>query len=198
MKRLDNILKHFNIKELKYYFGFTILFIFTIIIIGKVGFTQARYESDASVDVSPDLAFFIVDVSNQSGSIKLDGLVPRVAPYYFYFDVSNFKGSEHAEVDLTYSIEIITTTNMPLNFRIFEGSGSTQNEIDTDTTTTDVNGVYFRHLVINDANTMLYTNDVTNLYTLWVEFPEQYKNNADDYAGIIDLVDIKINAEQVV
>ena len=45
---------------------------------------------------------------------------------------------------------------------------------------------------------MIYTSNVTDTYVLWVSFPEMYKNNSDAYAGIIDLVDIKINAEQVV
>ena len=45
---------------------------------------------------------------------------------------------------------------------------------------------------------MNYQSRVTDTYILWVEFPLQYKNNPVEYAGIIDLVDIKINAEQVV
>ena len=74
----------------------------------------------------------------------------------------------------------------------------TLDEIDSDTITTDDNGVYYRHLVIDGASTMNYANDVTDEYTLWVEFPVSNMNYPDAYAGIIDLVDIKINAEQVV
>ena len=87
---------------------------------------------------------------------------------------------------------------MHLNFRIFKGNDFQQNQIDSDTTTTDDDGVYYRHLVINDASTMDYDDDCTDTYTLWVEFPLSYKDYPDAYAGIIDLVDIKINAEQVV
>jgi hypothetical protein len=87
---------------------------------------------------------------------------------------------------------------MPLNFTIYKGNVNNGNEVDSDTTTTNDDGVYFRHLVINDVNTMLYTQNVTDTYILSVEYPLTYKVNADDYAGIIDLVDIKINAEQVV
>ena len=118
------------------------------------------------VRVKPTLAFFIVDVQSQTGQIKLEGMVPRSEPYLYSFTVSNFKDSLHANVDLTYTIEIIATTNMPLNFRIFKGNMQ-NNEIDSDTTTTNDDGVYFRHLVINDVTTMPYRNNVTETYTLF-------------------------------
>ena len=45
---------------------------------------------------------------------------------------------------------------------------------------------------------MNYNRQCTDTYTLWVEFPRTYINNPDAYSGVIDLVDVKINAEQVV
>ena len=177
---------------------FSILVIVTLISIRTLNFTQARYESSVVSNVSPTLAFFVVGVESTSGQIKLAGMVPRTEPYLYSFEVSNFSGTERANVDLTYSIEIITTTNMPLNFRIYKGDNTTNNEVDSDTTTTDANGVYYRHLVINDVSTMNYNTPTTDRYTLWVEFPRSYMNYPAEYAGIIDLVDIKINAEQVV
>ena len=197
MKKVKDIFANINIHDFKRYVFLSVLLIVTLIVLGSVKLTQARYENETVIRVKPTLAFFLVDVQNQTGQIKLEGMVPRDEPYLFSFDVSNFKNTEHANVDLTYTIEIITTTNMPLNFRIFKGNMQS-NEIDSDTTTTNVDGVYFRHLVINDVTTMLYRNNETETYTLWVEFPSSYKQYADDYAGIIDLVDIKINAEQVV
>ena len=144
------------------------------------------------------MAFFVVGVETVSGQLKLDGLVPRTQPYLFEFDVSNFNDDDHADVDLTYTIELITTTNIQLNYRIFKGTDMTHNQIDSDTITQDSNGVYYRHLVINDVSTMNYSQDVTDKYTLWVEFPVSNKNYPDEYAGIIELVDVKITAEQVV
>ena len=198
MEGFKRIFKKINLNDFKHYLFFSILLIVTLISLGTLKFTQARYENTTDLRVMPSLAFFIVDVQNTSGQIKLEGMVPSADPYLYTFNVSNFQGTKRANVDLTYTIEIITTTNLPLNFRIFRGNNLTQNEIDTDTTTTDENGVYYRHLVITDTNTMPYTTNTTDLYTLWVEFPVAYRVNATDYAGIIDLVDIKINAEQVV
>ena len=190
--------RYINKREFRLYLFFSILLIVTLISIRTLNFTQARYESSVVSNVSPTLAFFVVGVESTTGQIKLEGMVPRTEPYLYSFEVSNFSGTERANVDLTYSIEIITTTNMPLNFRIYKGNNTTSNEVDSDTTTTDVNGVYYRHLVINDVSTMNYSTATTDRYTLWVEFPRSYMNYPAEYAGIIDLVDIKINAEQVV
>lgn len=198
MKGLKKIISNFNKKDFRRYLFFSILLIITIVAIGTFKITQARYESQTDINVSPNLAFFIVDVGSQSGQIQLDGMLPSETPYVYSFNVSNFKNNKRANVDLTYTIEIITTTNMPLNFKIFKGSSSTQDVIDSDTFTTDENGVYYRHLLINEASTFSYSANQTDIYKLWVEFPLQYKNNPNDYAGIIDLIDIKINAEQVV
>ena len=198
MKGFKRIFKNIDINDFKRYLFFSILLIIVLISIGTINFTQARYESDTSVNISPSLAFFIVDVGTSSGQIKLDGLVPRNEPYLYSFNVSNFDSNKRANVDLTYSIELITTTNIPLNFKLFRGNNYEENEMDVDVTTTDENGVYYRHLVIDDINTMNYNVDTTDVYTLWVEFPKSYENYPDYYAGIIELVDIKINAEQVV
>lgn len=195
---MKGFLKNINIKDFKKYLFFSCLFIIILILVGTFSFTEARYETETELNVSPNLAFFVVGVGSQSGRINLDSLIPSNTPYTYSFNVSNFVGNRRANVDLTYSIEIITTTNMPLNFKIYKGANSQADEIDSDTTTTDTNGVYFRHLVINDVNTMPYNQNTTDVYTLWVEFPKSYENNAEAYEGIIDLVDIKINAEQVV
>ena len=174
MKGFKRIFKNIDINDFKRYLFFSILLIIVLISIGTINFTQARYETDTSVNISPSLAFFIVDVGTSSGQIKLDGLVPRNEPYLYSFNVSNFDSNRRANVDLTYSIELITTTNIPLNFKLFRGNNYEENEMDVDVTTTDENGVYYRHLVIDDINTMNYNVDTTDVYTLWVEFPKSY------------------------
>ena len=198
MKGIKKVFKNIDKNSFRKYLMFSFLIMGLLITFSALDFTQARYETNTEINVSPSLAFFIVDVQSETGQIKLEEMVPREQPYLYVFNVSNFNTERRANVDLTYSIEIITTTNMPLDFRIFKGAGMTTNEIDSDTTTTDVNGVYYRHLVINDVSTMSYTTDTTDVYTLWVKFPSSNMNKPDEYQGVIDLVDIKINAEQVV
>ncbi len=198
MRKTKRVFKNVNSRDFRLYLFSSILLIVTLISFGRLEFTQAKYESEVEISVEPTLAFFIVDVTNTSGQIKLDGIIPRATPYLFTFQVSNFTTTKHADVDLTYSIEIITTTNMPLNFKIYKGNDMNTDQIDSDFSTTDADGMYYRHFVINDVSTMNYSQNVTDTYTLSVEFPVSSASNPDAYAGIIDLVDVKINAEQVV
>ncbi len=198
MKGIRKIFLNINYKKLARYLFLSFLLLISLIVFSTIDFTQARYESEVEVDGGPTLAFFIVDVTTQSGHIKLDEMIPRTTPYTYTFNVSNFNTEKRANVDLTYTIEIITTTNMPLNFQIFKGNDMNTMQVDHDTTTADANGVYYRHLVIDDASIMTYSANHTDTYTLWVEFPLANKDYPDKYEGIIDLVDIKIVAEQVV
>ncbi len=190
--------KLFNEKEFKRYFIFSLMVMFLIIFISTFDFTQARYETNTEVRMEPDLAFFIANVESQTGQIKLEGMLPSTTPYLYRFNVSNFKEDKKANVDLKYSIEIITTTNMPLNYRVYKGNDLSTNHVSSESFTTDENGMYYHHLIINDISTFTYNTKQTDVYTLWVEYPIEYKAYPKEYAGIIDLVDIKINAEQVV
>lgn len=198
MKKIKEFLNNFNKKTLKRSLLFSLIVMLLIITIAAFDLTQARYETATEVRIEPDLAFFIVDVESQTGQIKLESMLPSTTPYLYTFNVSNFKDTKKANVDLKYSIEIITTTNMPLNYKVYKGTNMTNNKVTNDYFTTDDNGMYYRHLVIDDISYFNYNQKQTDVYTLWVEYPIEYKAYPKEYAGIIDLVDIKINAEQVV
>lgn len=198
MKKINEFLNNFNKKTLKRSLLFSLIVMLLIITIAAFDLTQARYETATEVRIEPDLAFFIVDVESQTGQIKLESMLPSTTPYLYTFNVSNFKDTKKANVDLKYSIEIITTTNMPLNYKVYKGTDMTNNKVSNDYFVTDDNGMYYRHLVIDDISYFSYNQKQTDVYTLWVEYPIEYKAYPKEYAGIIDLVDIKINAEQVV
>ena len=197
MKEFKRIFKKINMHDFLIFLFFPILLVVTLVTIRSFEFTQARYESQVDMALTPNIAFFVVDVGTQEGTIKLESMIPRSDPYEYEFNVSNFNQTKHANVDLTYSIELITTTNMPLKFRVYKGNNLILNE-EAGTETTDDNGVYYRHMLVSGVSTMLFSNNVTDTYKLWVYFPESNANNPEGYAGVIDLVDIKINAEQVV
>lgn len=198
MKDLKKFLSKFDTKVLKKYFFISLVMIVVIIILSKIEITKAKYETSTNIAISPNFAFFIVDVTNQTHSFRLDNIVPSSTPYTYVFNVSNFQDTKKANVDLTYSIEVITTTNLPLNIRVYKGTDLTVNTPYTDFTTTNSDGVYFRHLLFSGVSTMYYNTMQTDTYTLWIEFPERYKNTADGYAGVIELIDVEIKAEQVV
>lgn len=198
MKGLKKLLKKFDISELKNYLILSVLIIIAIFLLSKVQLTEAKYETHNTSEITPNFAFFIVDVSRQSTSIRLDNIVPRANAYTYTFQVSNFQGLKRANVDLTYSIEIIATTNLPLNIKLYRGTDTSAATNYTETLTTNSDGVYFDHLLFNEIETMPYNVSTTDTYTLSIEFPAAFSSNANGYAGVIELIDIEIRAEQVV
>ena len=132
MSYIKEVLANINKKEFLRYFLFSSLIIITLIVFASSSSSYARYETNTKVKITPALAFFVVGVESQTGQIKLSSMVPSEEPYLYSFNVSNFNDEGKANVDLTYSIEIITTTNMPLNYRIFRGTNLESNEIDAD------------------------------------------------------------------
>lgn len=198
MKKIKDMLTKIDKKIFIRYLGFFIILIAILILVGSSDLTNARYETETNIKMEPQLAFFIADVKSQTGQIQLDGMLPRQEPYVYRFDVSNFKDRKKANVDLKYEIEIITTTNIPLTYKVYKGTDLTNNIITDDYYDTDSNGVYYRHLKIDGISYLNHNQKMTDVYTIYVEFPEEYKSYYDEYAGVIELVDIKINAEQVV
>ena len=85
-----------------------------------------------------------------------------------------------------------------MEFKLFQGSTVTNAEDYTETDQTNDDGVYFKHLLFDGISTMNYSTARTDTYTLWVSFPARYSETAEGYAGVIELVDIEIRAEQVV
>ena len=88
---MKGIVKKINFNEFKTYLFFSVILLATLVAIRSFDFTLARYESEVSLDASPALAFFIVDVGTTSGQIKLASMVPRDEPYTYTFNVSNFQ-----------------------------------------------------------------------------------------------------------
>ena len=198
MKKIKDILKNIDRKTFIKYFSFFIILMIILLLVGNSDLTNARYETETNIKMEPNLAFFIVDVENQKGQIQLDGMLPSNNPYIYRFDVSNFNDRKKANVDLKYEIEIITTTNIPLTYKVYKGNDLTTNIINDDYYDTDSNGVYYRHLKIDNIYYLNHNQRTTDTYTLYVEFKEEYKTYYEEYAGTLELVDIKINAEQVV
>ena len=195
---MKELLSHFDKKLLLRLIILSCLIIITLIVIRNYKFTKSKYETITDVEVTPTIAFFVTDVKSYNDSIKLEEIVPRSNPYLYSFTVSNFKDNKRANVDLTYSIEFIATTNLPLNFKLYR-EDDLENDITSSTSfTTDSNGMYYKHLFIDEVSSLKYSLDSTDTYILSVEFPEIYKSNPDDYSGVVELIEVYVHAEQEV
>lgn len=92
--------------------------------------TFSRYESDGKSLVKPDLAFWVVNESLTSRDIMLEDIVPLPvdapdAETYIKnvdFTIQNYRESISSQVPLKYEIKLFSTTNLPLQYELYQYS----------------------------------------------------------------------------
>ena len=198
IKHLKKFINNINKKKFKQSLFSSIVIFLLIIIISSIGFTYARYETDTTLKLNPNIAFFIVDATNNTKSLELTKMVPSNDYYDYYFEVSNFNDTGKANVDLNYNIKLKMTTNLPLTYEIYKVEDNTMANINTVNISTNQDGMYFKEYVDTNDYFMACKTKKTDRFLLRVYFPLEYKNNPDYYESVIDLVEININATQVV
>ena len=190
---MTNIIKNINKTKFLFFFKYIAIFLLVVFIINIMEITYSKYSSSANGDAAANIAFFIVDVGTYENTISLNNLEPSNNDYIYKFTVNNFKNNKRTNVKLDYNFEFITTTNLPLTYRIYkEGTNNiiTSNEIIQD------GDMYFNKLRTNEAGSFSYEENQTEEYTLVVNFPITYNDKPDEYQGLIDSFMIKINATQ--
>jgi len=191
---------YFETKKFFAVFYFTLLLFAIILLINFGNITLSRYSSQVDASIKPTLALFIVDVGSTSQTLELGEILPSSIPYFYTFTVSNFQEERRTNVNLEYEISFVTTTNLPLNYKIYKNSSdySGNGIITSDTIIANDDGMYFRKLETVETELFTYGSNQTNTYTLRVEFPDNYKYNSLDYEGVIDLFEVNVFAKQVV
>lgn len=107
------------------------LLISVFIIICSIYFiktTNSRYFSEVNIDGNIDVAVpqIVLDTSNCATSSTI---IPGASQTYDFY-VKNYNDSKINEVLMTYYINInITKSNIPLTYKIYEVSGSSENEL---------------------------------------------------------------------
>lgn len=177
-----------------------LILIFALIFLVKVfTLTYAKYESIGTTIPDVGIAFFITKTDFKSMTLNLDKIYPQNNPYVYKFSISNTDGTNRAETDLEYDLQIRTTTNLPLTYELYKNeeynSSGANNIIQTNTVEQDAGGTYFRTITTNTEN-FDYKNDQTNIYELVVYLPAQY--NTENYQDIIEMIEININSKQVI
>ena len=180
---------------------FIFMFLALVAITNLIGNTFTRYESTVDLSAEAATAFFVIDQGTYEGSISLTNLEPSATPTYYTFYVANYNlDNKRTNVDLTYTISFETTTNLPLSYEIIRNesfNGTYHNLIETTTTRTDSNGVYYYVFSNNSTFTFNYNQNQLDEYTIKVVFPESNKIYPDLYQGAIELFTVKIHAEQL-
>lgn len=178
-----------------------IVAIILLIILG-ISITMARYRSTGTTSVRSEVAFYIVEEGYQTGNIMFSNLYPREEAFEYEFTVSNTDGVDISEVSLDYDIDILITTNLPLNIKIYKkaSGSSTYTEL---TSTSDIennivldesNQCYIRKIKVKNG-AFTFNRSQTDTYKISAEFPIEY-NEFEAYEGVIDNASILLKATQ--
>lgn len=188
-----------DIKKFLKYNRLTIAIIILAILLFIVPITYSRFQSTRTPNTEIETAFYIIDSNYETKSVHLDDLVPSDTPYTYNFTVANNNGTDRAETDIEYTIEITSTTNLPLTYALYLNQEYTDedstNIIINDITQPDEYGTYFKKMV-TESKKFSHLKDESNSYQMTVVFPKEYEDF--EYQGIIEGIIITVKSKQVI
>ena len=188
-----------DIKKFLKYNRLTIAIIILAILLFIVPITYSRFQSTRTPNTEIETAFYIIDSNYETKSVHLDDLVPSDTPYTYNFTVANNNGTDRAETDIEYTIEITSTTNLPLTYALYLNQEYTDedstNIIINDITQQDEYGTYFKKMV-TESKKFSHLKDESNSYQMTVVFPKEYEDF--EYQGIIEGIIITVKSKQVI
>ena len=159
----------------------------------------ARYQVDAKINADIDRALYIIGEEKMSFNIETDGIVPSSTPYTYRFSVSNFNQNNMSDVDINYSINIRTTTNLPITLSLYRNQlpENGTNIFGSPVTKQDEDGAWYRVYKTNDTYDFYYRNQTTDIYTLVINFPLVYANDTT-YSNYIENIEVNIESKQII
>ena len=178
-----------------------ILFLFLLILIKFLPVTFSKYQSSGIVNVDTSIAFYLLEVGKLNKSIKISDLVPRSEPYVYNFTISNQKESKISDVDIEYVLKIRTTTNLPLQYKLYLNSdyrdSSSVNLINDNNSVIekDDDGTYFQEFTFNKEK-LYFSTPKVNTYTLLIYFNESDEDAI--YQDNIELVELNVDSSKIV
>ncbi len=171
-----------------------ILFILLIMLALLIPYTLSRFRTEASADATMDVAFFITKDSYEHKEILLNEMKPGDT-YSYNFSVSNFKDGQRSEVNLIYDVEVVATTNLPFEYKLYmTNSGSDVSVVSEEEITEDADGTYFKTLKAT-SRVHDFNNDYIDYYKLVITFPSEFNNFK--YQDVAENIEIRINSKQV-
>ena len=170
----------------------SVLLIFLLVDVYIIQSGFARYRSTAIAQADVDLAYYFVKAGDISQDLKLERILPRQNKYVYSFSVANYDGENRTETALDYTIQLKTTTNLPLNF-IIHKQGETTNRITSADAIADDDGTYFKYITAT-GDSFGFNEDEEDYYQIEVEFPIEY--NSSQYEGIVEYLQLTVYSTQ--
>ena len=174
------------------YIKLVLILILIIFMMNSFGNSLSKYKSTATSTADVDLAFYFVKATSISQDLQLDSILPKSGSYTYSFSVSNFEGNKRTDTAIDYTIELKTTTNLPLLYTVHRQNSNT-NLITNAQNTRDDDGTYFKYMTVTGDSFGFSTNE-THVYEIEVTFPSQY--NDAEYENIVEYIKLSINTTQ--
>ena len=180
-------------KKFLYFNRITIAVIGIFLFLSITQFAFSRFYTDSHGEAISEIAFYTIHPGSQTQSLKMFDIKPDGKDYIYDIQVSNTQDGNVSEVDLEYQLSLRTTTNIPVEYKIYL-NGSVDNSLNQREIIQDEDGMYF---FLFRANTNYFDKNIekTDVYRLIVNFPKEY--NQEEYQDLIDSVEVTIDAKQV-
>lgn len=178
-----------------------ILIIILLLIIKIMPVTLSKYQSSGIGNMNSNIAFYLISADYLTQNIKLTDLTPSDEAYVYTFTIGNKKEEEISEVDIEYTLSIVTTTNLPLRYELYENTnyqeeGSVNLISATNTVvSSDSDGTYFQNFTLNKEE-LYYQIPTTNTYTLVIYFDQT--NNDAKYQDVVEGIQIIVDSRQII
>ncbi len=165
-----------------------------MLLIGVYGIKSglARYRSTITAQADVDLAYYFVRAGDISQDLKLERILPRTEKYIYSFSVANYDEDNRTETSLDYTIQLKTTTNLPLNYSVMK-QGETTNRITTSEAIADDDGTYFKYITAT-GDSFGFNQNEEHFYQIEIEFPPEY--NSSQYEGIVEYLELTVYSTQ--
>ena len=189
-------MKMFNKRRLILSLILLLLVIVLLVFISLDIFTYSRFEKHVTSQNSISTAVYLVDDEYQTINVRLPDVIPGNNQYTYSFSVSNYNNDSHSDTNLKYRIHIRTTTNMDIEYELYNTLTieNASSDISSSTTVQDSYGTYFNHIYTN-YKTMLYSENKTDYYTILFTFPDDFIDA--QYSGIAELIEINVESTQI-
>ena len=199
---IRHIIKRFNnikYKEQKLrLIGFGCALLFILFLSGFLfSISLASYQSQTRLRANIDKALYIFNREKMSFNIDSEKIVPSNDPYVYKFSISNYKDDKESDFDIIYNLKIKTTTNLPLDFKMYKNTDLNNNILSGAEILRDSDGSYYKVYTVNENVLMEYKDKITDVYTLSIDFPKIYAEDLT-YSDAIEAIEVIIESNQVV
>lgn len=203
LKRFFKSFKKIKYLEYKKRFLLFILMILLLLILALflLKETYSKYVTDVNIDANITNAMYVFEDGKMSFNIDLNDIIPRTSPYVYTFSVANYNEGDRSDVDIEYTLGMITTTNMPLTYQLYRNenydSPGATNIISSSSVVKDLDNAWYNKFMVNGTYSMNRSVNKKDIYYLVIYFPSAYSTNSA-YADSIDNIEVTIKSYQVI